>query len=120
MIDHGITDKKKDDGSQDKTKIKNPISRERVEKAGYSNIFEAIVIASKWARDLNIERKRKKETGKILEEFELEEFAAPKPLDQMVKEVEVKVTTQAISDLIEGRVVVEKKAKEKVDDIFKQ
>jgi hypothetical protein len=103
-----------------KKTLRKNATREDVEKCGYDNIFEAIVIASKWARELNIERKRKKETGKILEEFELEEFAAPKLETAAVKDVEPKVTMQAMQDLVDKHIVVDKTPKEKLDDFFKR
>jgi DNA-directed RNA polymerase subunit K/omega len=103
-----------------KKAIRKNTTREDLEKTGYDNIFEAIVIASKWARELNIERKRKKETGKILEEFELEEFAAPKPENAVAKDEELKVTMQAMQDVAEGKVVVDKKPKEELDDFFRR
>jgi hypothetical protein len=106
--------------TQTKRAPRKNVAREDVEKSGYDSIFEAIVVASKWARELNVERKRKRETGKILAEFELEEFAAPKPENAVIKDVEPKVTMQAMQDLVDKRIVVDKSPKEKLDDFFKR
>ncbi len=59
----------------------------------YKNRYEAIIITSKHARRLNLERVREKSEG--------EEETTP-------KEKQVKVVTQALKDVLEGKVAFER------------
>ena len=62
----------------------------------YKNRYEAIIIASKHARRLNLERVREKPEG--------EEETTP-------KEKQVKVVTQALKDVLEEKVAFERMEK---------
>lgn len=88
------------------------VTPEVIEKAGYTNIFEAIVIASKWAREINLNRKRKRETAKLMQEFEYEDGLAPVQEETEEQEIvigrmEKKVTIEAMQDLVNGKIEIE-------------